>query len=1128
MIKQIIIVLLIIVFLPFLSFAQNKGGSGRYATEWKKVDSLLAKGLPKSAQSTIDKILNDASGKNDIPDKIKAQVYLINVKYDSDEDGLQRQIKIADSFIAQTNGVEKAIWQNLTAGFYWDYYQQNRYELYNRTKLEQTTSDDIETWDAAALASHTADLYEASLEQKTLLQSTPVDQYRSIILKGVNTDSLRPTLYDLLAFRAIGFFQNGEVMVTKVADAFQMDGSLWFEPANKFSVVRVKVKDGTSFKFRAIKIFQDLIAFHLKDNKPEALIDADLQRLEFVHNNSTHPQKDSLYSVALKNIADKFPQSPSTAQALFLIAQQQMNEGNNASVYRNITKKKSNRNLPAIRLQLISIVSGFPKSEGAINAQNLLNQINAPSLSLQTEQVNIPIENIKALITYKNAPVVFMRLYKVPCEIRRNEYMPEDSVLSNIRKMQPLRVWQRTLPGTADFEEHSAEIKIDALPTGSYTLVTSTKEDMADSDQIINYSSFQVSNISFIARQDNKMDGYVLNRKTGYPIAGAKLSYYNDSYESSKENYRILGNSISNDSGVVHLPVYKQYDYTKAIRSILIVNGADSVYIRGNINNYQNERSDNARTQTFFFTDRSIYRPGQTLYFKGIIVKSSGDYKKNEIVANENTAVVLYDANNQKQATLELKTNEFGSFSGTFRLPENLMSGYMRIANASGSQYFSVEEYKRPKFFVDFDTLKGSYALNENVTVKGFAKAYAGNNVDGASVQYRVVRKTRFPYYWCYYYWGMPAATETEIANGNLVTGADGSFEIPFKTMPDASIEPKSMPVFYYEVSVDVTDINGETRSGSQQVASGYNSLQVIVNLPEESRPKDLQQLDITTQNLNEVFTPANVHVSIARLKFPGFLRKRLWNAPDQFTMSESEFHEAFPNDEYKDESNYLNWSIEQVVFEKSWITVENEKLDVPLETWNQNGWYVIEVKTKDAQGHEITEKKYTHVWARGRRGQIQQPLIAYTEKASYEPGEKMELWLATAADQPYLLKSSSVPYEPANPIRMDIQEKDRGGVAFSWLYVYNNRVYTISKVIDVPWSNKDLQIEWATHRDKLQPGAKEQWTMTIKGNKKEKVAAELLAGMYDASLDAFKSHIWNWCKLFPDVYNVQPWNDNI
>lgn len=1126
--KQIILALLILFYFPMHSFSQDKEMKTPYAKEWQQVDSFIDKGLPKSAQAVAVKVLADAKKKEDVPNTMKAQIYIAKLKYENEDESRKNQIKELESYVAHSSGVELAIWQSLTADVYWNYYRSYRYQIYQRTKLQATTSDDIDTWDADAFMARTAHLYEASLDQKELLQSTPVAQYNAIISKGVNTQSLRPTVYDLLAFKAIVFFQNTEASVVKAGDAFQMGGSLWYEPAARFSEVKVKVKDASSFKFKTLRLFQDVLAFHLRDATPEALIDADLQRLQFVHSNNVNPKNDSLYINALKDIASKYPENPYTAQAFYLIAVQQMDKAATGRTYGNILPKKSNGNLPEIKKQLQTIVAKFPKSEGGINAQNLINRISSQEVSLQTESVNIPNENIKALVTYKNVAAVFLTLYKLSAISSQDNYEGEDSLLIRIQKMTPLRNWKQDVPGANDMEQHSTEIKVDALPAGRYALVASSAIGVApDDSQVVVYSEFQVSNISFIPQQGTVSNGYMLNRKTGYPLANVKAYFYGDNYSNSDKKKLELGKSISDVNGAISFPANKENDYRKTIRSTLFIDGTDTLSLAGYIDNYGHSESSTPGVTTFFFTDRSIYRPGQTLFFKGIMVKSSEGSKKNDVVVNQETTVDLYDANNQKKATLSLKSNEFGSFSGTFQLPDGLMNGSMRIQNENGDQSFSVEEYKRPKFYVDFDTLKGSYALNEAVTVKGFAKAYAGNNIDGAAVKYRVVRKARFPYFWCYYYWGMPTSTETEIANGTTTTNADGSFEISFETMPDLSVEPKTMPVFYYETYADITDINGETRSGNVQLISGYTSLQINASIPEQSKPKDLAQLDIKTENLNGVFTPASVSVSISRLKFPGFQRKRLWSVPDQFVMTESEFHKAFPNDEYKEESNHLNWDVEKVLFEKTFTTSTNQKLQIPEATWYQNGWYVIEMKTKDAQGNEIIEKKYTNVWAPGKKESNQEALIAYAEKDSYEPGDKLEIWLATGINEPYLLRTSSIPYKAKNPIEINIQEKDRGGMTFSWLYISNNRVYTVDKTINIPWSNKDLQLEWATHRDKLQPGAKEQWTLTIKGNKKEKVAAELLAGMYDASLDAFKPHNWEINKLFPSVYAYSVWNSN-
>src|SRR5690606_13379940 len=153
----------------------------------------------------------------------------------------------------------------------------------------------------------------------------------------------------------------------------------------------------------------------------------------------------------------------------------------------------------------------------------------------------------------------------------------------------------------------------------------------------------------------------------------------------------------------------------------------------------------------FFFTDRKLYRPGQTIYFKGILLQSAQDGRKNTVRANASTTVSFYDANYQKIDSLVLTSNEYGSVSGKFTAPETGLTGLMTIGNQTNNVQLQVEEYKRPKFYIDFDTLAGDFALDAEVHISGTAKAYAGNNIDEAQVKYRVVRRARFPFMWCFF-----------------------------------------------------------------------------------------------------------------------------------------------------------------------------------------------------------------------------------------------------------------------------------------------------------------------------------------------------------------------------------------
>jgi uncharacterized protein YfaS (alpha-2-macroglobulin family) len=1126
-------ILLFLISFSIAGFAQKNKMNNNYASEWSKADSFINRGLPKSAITVAQGILKDALAKKDSPNAIKANLFLMSADARTEEGSGVENIKKAESFIATSVGAEKAIWESITAQMYWNYFQQNRWKFYSRTAMAETKSDDIDTWDPPAYFKKIATLYQASIEDREALKSIPVERYAPIVIEGVHTRNLRPALYDLLVFRAISFFENDEKDVINPADQFQMDGTLWFEPAERFSEVKVKVKNAESLHFQALRLYQEIIGYHLHDPKPDALIDADLQRLAFVHSNSVNPSKDSLYLKALQQLETKYQGIPAVAQVSYLVAVQLMGNEQPPRTYgRKMpgnTKVKLNRDLPAIKAKLQSIVSKYPGTEGAVNAYNLIQSLDVVSLEVKTEEVNIPDENIKALISYKNTGTAYLKVYKLPSEVNNNQYQNNEELLKNLARLNPVKSWTQALSGSEDMEQHSTEVKVDALPIGSYVVLASVKAELSAGENIISASRFQVSALSFIMEQENKK-GYILNRKTGYPVPDVKSRFWSQKYNNKQSRYepKLISTSTGNRDGVIDLPATETGNYESRLNAITLISGADTLQLGGYFNNYYRSDEETVSAKhTFFFTDRSIYRPGQTIYFKGIMLQSNKGGRDNHVLANEKTTVIFYDVNGQKISSLDFTANEFGSFQGKFTAPEGLLGGDMRIENSFGSTSFSVEEYKRPKFFVAFDTLKGSYALNEEVQVKGFAKAYAGNNIDGASVKYRVVRRARFPYFWCYYRWGMPSSPEMEITNGTAVTKEDGSFDISFTTIPDKSVDPKTLPVFSYIVYADITDVNGETRNGNVSVNCGYRSLQINAAIAEDSKPKDLDTINIKTENLNGVFTPAKIKISIAQLKFPGFLRKRLWEMPDQFVLTEAEFHKAFPEDEYKDESNYLNWEKGKVLHEQTLTTTADGKVAIPEATWYQNGWYVIEISGKDAQGNEILEKKYTHVWAPGKKEPNQKGLITYTDKDVYEPGEELELWVATGVDNPHLLKNSTNPYKDTNPIKVKLEEKDRGGLAYSWLYVSNNRVYTASKTINIPWSNKDLQLAWGTHRDKLQPGAAEEWTLTIKGNKKEKVAAELLAGMYDASLDAFRSHSWNWSKLFPSVYARNDWNSN-
>ena len=217
------------------------------------------------------------------------------------------------------------------------------------------------------------------------------------------------------------------------------------------------------------------------------------------------------------------------------------------------------------------------------------------------------------------------------------------------------------------------------------------------------------------------------------------------------------------------------------------------------------------------------------------------------------------DANYQKVTDLQLTTNDYGTVSGEFTAPKGGLLGQMQlVSNLNGATSFRVEEYKRPKFEVTFEPVQGSYTLSDSVKVEGWAKAYAGSNIDGAKVSYRVVRDVRFPYLpWWRLRWLPYRNSSMEIANGTTRTDTEGKFNITFATLPNRSIPKDKQPQFSYRVIADVVDITGETHTDETSVKVGYVALHADIIVPEKISADSMRAFKIVSENLNGTFEAA-------------------------------------------------------------------------------------------------------------------------------------------------------------------------------------------------------------------------------------------------------------------------------
>lgn len=1132
-----------------------------YAEAWEKVDRLLKdKGLPKSALSEVNKIYEQAKREKNNAQVIRSLIYLAEISVPLSDNGTIESIRKIELEIETEKAPVRNILQSVAAQMYWDYLQNNRWKLYDRKKTTGGVSGDPAVWTLEELHEKISTLFQSSLSDELLLQQTPVEKYEAIVVKG-NTRKLRPVLFDILAHRALDYFENDERTITKPADAFTLNENAVFDPVADFVHHKFETSDTASLHFKALLIYQQLLSFHSNDNLPDALMDADLRRLQFVYRYAVMPGKDEVYRIALTHLVSQYDRLPVSAGANALLAAHYFELGN------GYNKTKDNpvvKNALKTAKQICeTTIADFPNTKGAADCSQLLNSLLRKSLILQTEKVNIPGEPFRTLVEYQNFFTCYFRI--IPVNSKLNDLWEkryETDYWKHLVTQSALRTWKQDLPATDDYRNHSVEIKIDPLPSGEYILLGSVNPDFSTEENLLAAQLFYVSNISFVYNDDAY---FALHRNTGLPLTGAKIQVWDSKYDyTDRKNKLQKAERITADQNglfTLQRPDKNNRNVRLEIswkNDRLFMQDYQYLYTRYDATalNTSEQEMMQKNAIVFLFTDRKIYRPGQTVYFKGIAVTNNPIKRKAEIVTDKKVVLYLKDVNHQVLDSLTLPLNEYGSLHGQFRLPAQTLTGnfYIQTEGFNQSrQSFSVEEYKRPKFEVVVNKPEKSYIVNDTVKVTGTANAFAGYPVNSARVKYRVSRRARFAEPWYFFRTSMPRTVPMEITSGTTTTDANGNFSIHFNAIPDLTINRELNPVFDYSVEADVTDTNGETQSTTQIIQAGYQAVQLFVHLPQNGSvaTDSLSSIGISSKNLNDEFESVEVHLNIYPLKDPGrLIRKRFWPAPDQFLYSKENFIQLFPNDEYKEEADYRNWQQEPGIYSATFSTTMDEKYPVPQLNLPP-GNYAFEVTGKDRFGSKVKTIAYLQLFNQHNPGL---PFVSYSwfsnTTPSVQPGQSTAFFSGSSAKDVFLIQQIVRPDEnlsqsagnasaPAGgdkyrffsinnevkTFRFSVNEDDRGGFGVQQFFVKHNRFYNINQTINVPWANKQLDIRFTTFRNKLQPGSQEKWEVKITGKNGEKTAAEMMATLYDASLDQFKVHQWQAPAIWPQYHPGIPWN---
>ncbi len=1070
---------------------------------WTEVEQAINQGLPRTAMDKLKLIIESAKQDAAYPEAIKAWSQLLFQEGQVQEGDpsvyvVQKLREEIDSQPVEMRPVLRVI----LADWMFSYYMNNRWQFMDRTATGDQPGDDFRTWDGAQIIRECDRLFTNVLEDAEALQQIPIATYDELLTKSDFSDRYRPTLFDFIAYRAIAFYLIEE-QFPRSTNAFDLPASSpVLGDAREFVTWTPETDDQESRLLKAINIFQQIMALNANNEDPSPRLDADLARLKFGFDEAFGDEKDARYKAALERFIEANLEHETSSLALSRLADLVHQEGDWTQAH-------------AIATRGLNL---HPESPGGNACFNRIQMIETQECNFHCERVwNEPASSIE--ITYRNIEKVYFRMvHSEYAQDFRGNASHQHNRVADLLKQRPVAGWSVDVPATEDFKHRtiSTDIKLDVSP-GRYFLLASIDDNFSTESNIGAYAEVWVSDLAIVMRsggQSDPIQGIVTDALTGQPITGAQVQAW--SYNHRASRFDTLDPTTTNQHGIFSLGSNRQ-----EMHHILVKHGNQQLAVANAVYPSGMHAEPERWTRTQFFSDRAIYRPGQTVYFKGICFSS--DQAKNEysVVPNRTMDVELRDPNNEVVQTLRVRTNEFGSFQGNFTAPRGSVTGQYTVVTRngpSGSHRFRVEEYKRPKFYVELEKPKEASRLGQSVEVSGKATAYTGAAIDGAQVQWKVTREVRLPPWWywrCWWFPPLPGDTQ-EIAFGTTMTEIDGSFSISFEATPDRTVPRESEPIFTYSVTADVIDTTGETRSNTTSVRVGYTALSAEIKLDDWQTSDQPVEIIVQSETLDEVALASSGMLTIARLKQPDSVQRQRFSTtryPELPTTS------GAADEPQVDLSDFKTWPADATVFEQN-IEIDasgkfGQQVDLPA------GAYRVVYTTADRFGEKVTaEYPFLVIDTSADSLAVKVPSLFDAPTWVVEPGGEFVAVWGTGYTQgrayveiEHRGKSLQAFWTDdattQTTIKQPVTEELRGGFSIHVTFVRENRAYTYSRKVDVPWSNKELKIKWERFVSKLTPGGTETFTAIISGPDSQKVAAELVATLYDASLDAFVQHYW-------------------
>ena len=1008
-----------------------------YDNLWKELEVLERKDLPKSVISEAMKIYDKAKAEQNVPQMMKA--YLTAMQY--------RSLLTPDSLKVDMNGLEQ--WASQTGSM------EDKAILYSILG-EMTMPADVKKG---------LGYLQASLKDKDRLLLIPVEKLRPMVRVGeASKRYFRDNLYNLLARRAIQIMQQYRWQAAAKAnqtnslpaDMTDMDQFVTYQ------FVPVSDCDLTA---AVMQTYQSLLKAYDTETEREGWLLTGIDALNYLYRNFSGNFSNDVCQQELRKWIHTYPAVKTVPEAYLALAQFLQYQNNQVERLRIVREG----------------IAGYPRYEGINQLKNIEKEILNASLSLEIATA-YPGEQQSVKVNYKNLTGITLQLYKVNLPVTsavlQNRTTHFESKYARLQREEHF-----SLKPTTDYLNVDTTLTIQAPQAGIYFLkaVPDGKKGVSDG------TLMNVTALKTIYRPlpDGTLELVVVDAVSGQPVSEAEVTIYTEkgggyspqqTYQADKQGTLKLDFLNSNK--------YWYNAHTAADNAMPILNLWKNDY-------YYKESKRKEVLQ--LFTDRSIYRPGQTVYVSGLAYEMEKDSTR--VLADKKYTVSLYDANNNETGKVEVWTNGFGSFSGQFVLPSPCLTGYFSLRAADTSVSFKVEEYKRPTFDVTFEPVKVEYQVGDSIEVVGMAKTFAGAPVQNARVHYNISRS----YAWFWRFMGRGSARW----EGEAMTDADGKFSVPVHFEIDSDRRESPLWYYTYNIQADVTDGAGETQQANLSLPLGSTSMVLNMdNLPDNLVKEKKLEIKLTAMNLSGEPVDTPVTYQVVEME-------------EQKDGQEKEGRKVLTG------------------------TVEANKSFVPEAIYAlPSGNYRLKLSAKDTQGRECTASKNFLLFSLNDK---RPPFVItdwfYQDGLEFDAASPATVYIGSSEKNVYLLYDVFAGNKRLESKRIELSDsvvsfrfpykKEYGdGILVSMAFVKDGRLYSHNARIMKPAPEKKLQLKWTTFRDKLRPGQQEEWKLTVLYPDGRPAEAEMLATMYDASLDKiYSAHKLDFGVDFHYVVPLTYWN---